>query len=201
VRLAGWLCGVTGAVALTARSAFAEEASEPVHVHFELRDHFDFIWRSLRRLGLDDARADDAAQEVFVVASRKRDEIEPGRERAFLFGTALRVAADSRRSLARRREVSEEEAPEVVDAAPSPEALLDQRRARAVLDEMLDELPQDVRAVFVLYELEELEMQESAALLSVPQGTVASRLRRARTMFAAAVKRRQARAAMLGGGR
>jgi RNA polymerase sigma-70 factor (ECF subfamily) len=39
-------------------------------------DHFDFVWRSVRRLGVDAAAADDAAQEVFLVASRRLSEIE-----------------------------------------------------------------------------------------------------------------------------
>jgi RNA polymerase sigma-70 factor (ECF subfamily) len=177
------------------------ETAHPAGMAELLRDHFDFIWRSLRRLGLDAGLADDAAQEVFLVASRKRDQIEAGRERAFLFGTALRVAADARKSVARRQEVSADDLPETIDAAPSPEALLDQRRARETLDELLDELPEDVRAIFVLYELEELEMGEIATLLSIHQGTVASRLRRARALFAAAVKRRMARSNLRGGGR
>jgi RNA polymerase sigma-70 factor (ECF subfamily) len=160
-----------------------------------LREHFDFVWRSLRRLGLDAGHADDGAQEVFLVAARKLAMIEPGKERAYLFGAALRVAADVRKSITRRREVADEAVADRVDPVPSPEALLDQRRARAVLDDLLDELPQDVRAVFVLFELEELEMHEIAILVGAHQGTVASRLRRGRALFAAAVKRRQARAA------
>jgi RNA polymerase sigma-70 factor, ECF subfamily len=163
---------------------------EPGRMPELLRDHFEFVWRSLRRLGLDEGLADDGAQEVFVVASRKLDQIEPGRERSFL-----------RKRVARRREVSEDDSVELVDPAPSPEALLDQRRARAVLDDLLDEIPPDARAIFVLYELEGLELQEIAELLSLQRGTVASRLRRGRGLFAAAAKRRQARSMMNGGGR
>jgi RNA polymerase sigma-70 factor (ECF subfamily) len=51
----------------------------------------------------------------------------------------------------------------------------------------------DLRAVFTLYELEELKMNEIAELLGVPAGTVASRLRRAREHFEAQVARLQAR--------
>ncbi|HTJ46804.1 MAG TPA: sigma factor, partial [Kofleriaceae bacterium] len=82
--------------------------------------HFDFIWRSLRRLGVAAAAVDDAAQEVFVVASRKLREIEAGKERAFLFGTAVRVASDARRSARRRGDkVSDDAAPETADPAPA----------------------------------------------------------------------------------
>src|ERR1043165_1590531 len=65
--------------------------------------HYDFVWRSVRRLGVPEDAVDDAAQEVFVVASRKLDAIGAGKEKAFLFGTAVRVAADTRRALQRRR--------------------------------------------------------------------------------------------------
>jgi RNA polymerase sigma-70 factor, ECF subfamily len=163
-----------------------------------LRDHFDFIWRLLRRLGLDEALADDAAQEVFLVASRRLDQIDAGSERSFLFGTAIRVASDLKKRVARRREVPATDSFEIVDPVPSPEALVDQSRARALLDEMLDELPEELRTIFVLYELEELEMKDIADLLDLPRGTVASRLRRARAMFAGAARRRQARAKIYG---
>ena len=66
--------------------------------------HFDFVWRSLRRLGLSADDADDGAQEVFVVASRKLSLIAPQSEKRFLFATALRVASTRRRGLKRRRE-------------------------------------------------------------------------------------------------
>src|SRR5690349_2513171 len=67
--------------------------------------HFDTVWRALRRLGVPDAGADDAAQQVFLVAARRLDEIDPSRERQYLLGIALRVASDARHSLSRRREV------------------------------------------------------------------------------------------------
>src|SRR5882724_6039539 len=69
-------------------------------------NHFETVWRSLRRLGVPEAGADDAAQQVFVVASRRLDEITVGGERGYLLGIALRVASDARRTIARRREVS-----------------------------------------------------------------------------------------------
>jgi len=68
-------------------------------------------------------------------------------------------------------------------AAPLPDEELGDRRARAVLDGLLDALPADQRAVFVLHEIEELTMAEIAVALSLPPGTVASRLRRARELF------------------
>jgi RNA polymerase sigma-70 factor (ECF subfamily) len=63
------------------------------------------------------------------------------------------------------------------------EQLLDQKRARELLDQVLETMTPDLRMVFVLYELEELSMIEISSALEIPQGTVASRLRRARADF------------------
>jgi RNA polymerase sigma-70 factor (ECF subfamily) len=163
-------------------------------------DQYDFIWRSLRRLGVPEGDADDCAQQVFLVASRKLDDIVVGCERPFLFSTALRVASDARRSRSRRREVFED-VDEPRDSAPDPEQIADQKRARALLDEVLDSLPMELRAVFVLYELEELPSAEIAEVLALPIGTVASRLRRAREEFQRIIARMKARDAFDGGRR
>jgi len=160
-----------------------------------VEDHADFVWRSLRRLGVPEAATDDATQQVFIVTQSKLDAIVPGREKAFLFGVALNVAAHVRRSLARRREVDEGHAEAVVDPSPLPDAALDDRRARALLDDVLDAMDDDLRTVFVMFELEQMTMSEIAGVLGVPQGTVASRLRRARDDFHERAQRLRARLA------
>ena len=158
------------------------------------RDNFQFIWRSLRRLGVSPDAVDDAAQHVFEVAARRLSEIEPGHERAFLFKTALLVAQAARRTSARSRKLVEEDALGACqDPRPSPEELAERRRHRLLLDEILDALPPETRPVFVLYELEELSTLEVARVLEIPIGTVASRLRRAREEFLAQAKRLRAR--------
>lgn len=159
-------------------------------------ENFHFIWRSLRRLGVAPPAVDDAAQQVFEVAARRLEEIDLGRERAFLFKTAVLVAAEAGRAVAKSRardagEVLEE----LRDAGPSPEEVADWSRRRALLDRVLDAMPVDVRAVFVLFELEELSMLEIARLLELPTGTVASRLRRARETFGVQARRLRARGA------
>jgi len=155
-----------------------------------LEQHYDFTWRALRRLGLDEAGADDAAQQVFVVAARKLPQIVEGGERAYLYGIAQRVASDARRGAARRREdLHDEVGGDVVDPGASVEEVLDQRRARAMLDAALAQLPIQLHAVFTLHELEDLSMSEIAAILEIPPGTVASRLRRARQEFEVIVAR------------
>jgi RNA polymerase sigma-70 factor, ECF subfamily len=153
-------------------------------------EHFDFIWRSLRRLGVPHTDVDDCTQQVFWVAARKLAIISEGSERAFLFSTALRVASDARRSRSRRREVQQEDdGHQTCDAGPRPDEIADQKRARALLDDVLSTMPLELRTVFVLFELEELPTQDIAELLGLPTGTVASRLRRAREEFHKLVSR------------
>lgn len=146
-------------------------------------EDFDFIWRLLRRLGLRDDHAEDATQQVFFIASTKLASIELGSERSYLFGTALRVAADARRSAAYRREVAHADPAAHLESNDRPDEMLDRREARAMLDHILDAMDLELRTVFVLYELEELTTPEIAKLLSLPIGTAASRLRRGREQF------------------
>lgn len=168
-------------------------ATTTAHVTLqELFDaHFDFVWRSVRRFGVPDASVDDAVQEVFLVAMRRLAVIEPGRERSFLFGTAMRVASGLRRSVNRRRDqvADDADALDAISGAPGADALLDQKRARALLDRCVEALPLDLRAVFILFELEDMTAAAIADLLAIPPGTVASRLRRARALFEQAVAR------------
>lgn len=154
-----------------------------------VKAHFAFVWRSLLRLGVPQADAEDALQQVFIVAARRIDDIEPDRERAFLFGTAVRLASRARRTVQRRREVLDDAPGEQLDPDPSAEEQLDRARARAELEAILDDMPIELRAVFVLFELEQETMAEIATILDLPPGTVASRLRRAREHFQAAVRR------------
>jgi len=146
-------------------------------------EHFEVLWRFLRRLGIADGDTDDAAQEVVLVLARKLDQVEVGAERSFVLSTAFRVASGFRRAARRRREVDDGELASFASPGLGPEALAEKRRLRAVLQRVLNELPLELRVVFVLYELEELTMAEIAATLELPPGTVASRLRRAREQF------------------
>ena len=154
--------------------------------------HFVFIGRSLRGLGVAESDVDDAIQQVFLVLSKKLPEISELGLRAFLFQTAVRIASRARRTRARRQEVGEETLDATADERASPEELTEQRRARELLDRILDDMDMELRSVLVLFEIEELTTQEIAVLLEIPQGTAASRLRRAREEFHARVKRLQA---------
>ncbi len=172
------------------------EAPSPVSLAELVLEHSDFVFRSLRRLGLDVGEAEDCAQQVFIIAGQKITTIHRGKERAFLFGTSKNLAAECRRRSARRAEV------ELVDGALAMESSLeedlDQKRARALLDDVLAAMPEKLRDVFVLSEIEELSATEVAACLDIPSGTVASRLARAREVFDETLNRIQKRRAFRG---
>jgi RNA polymerase sigma-70 factor (ECF subfamily) len=169
-----------------------ERVSDEVRLRRIFDEQFTFIWRYLRRMGLSEADADDATQRVFLVLARKLDDIDIDKERAFLCGTASRVYSEVRRARIRRREVGGDAIAEPVDQSLGPDDLADRQKARALLDQVLDQMDEKVRAVFVLFELEELSTAQIAEMLELPPGTVASRLRRARESFGAIVKRMRA---------
>jgi len=147
-------------------------------------EHYEFIWRTLRRLGVLSHSVEDAAQQVLLVLARRIDDVQTGSERAFMVATAVRVAADTRKKRARLREELDPVALESrVSEAPSAEELIDQGRARELLDVALAQLPDELRTVFIFFEFEDMSMAAIAELLGLPPGTVASRLRRAREQF------------------
>lgn len=164
--------------------------------------NYDAIWRTLRRLGVPDPMVDDAAQRVFIVAARRIDEITEGEESRYLYGVAIRVASEIRRRLRSHQEVVD--APAVlaamVDDAPGPEEALLEHEAREALDATLSGMPDALREVLVLAEIEGQSAPAIAAMLGVPVGTVASRLRRARETFTESARRVRARLAGKGQG-
>lgn len=154
-----------------------------------VREQLDFIWRLLRRLGLSEADAEDAAQQVLLIASSKLDEIQPGKDRTFLYGIALRVASNARRG--ERRRLRADRANGALQAARCvpggsvrwPDELAELARAQELLDQLLAELPEELARVLVLAEIEQHTTPEIAELEGIPVGTAASRLRRARSAF------------------
>jgi RNA polymerase sigma-70 factor (ECF subfamily) len=145
--------------------------------------HLGAVWRMLRRSGVPEADADDAAQKVFLVLSRRMEDVLPGRELSFLLRTAVLVASEARRSQRRRREVSDPMPERHTSTAPGPERELLHQEALQQLDVILERMEEPLRVAFVLYELEEMTMAAIAQTLELPPGTVASRLRRARERF------------------
>jgi RNA polymerase sigma-70 factor, ECF subfamily len=161
------------------------EVDRPARLARMFVDHYRLVWRLVRRLGIPPDAADDAAQEVFLVAAERLDDIQERSERAFVFGIALRVARSMGRSLA--KEPPTDQGDSGPSPWPRPDELTDKKRALEVLDRLLAALPLDLRVVFILFELEGITMREIADMAEIPAGTVASRLRRAREQFRALV--------------
>jgi RNA polymerase sigma-70 factor (ECF subfamily) len=195
----------TTAAELPERAARAHEApvgdgaADAARLRVLVDEHFDFVWRTLRCLGLGDADAEDAAQEVMCVLARRIAEVRPGSERPFLFSTATNVAGTWRRTARRHPEDAEDGLDALAGSAATAEELLDERRAHEVLERILAAMPVELRIVFVLFEIEEMTTPAIAAMIGVPTGTIASRLRKARETFQATVERMQAAQRARGG--
>jgi RNA polymerase sigma-70 factor (ECF subfamily) len=158
--------------------------------------HADFVWASLQRLGVRPHDLDDVLQEVFVIVHQRLHTFDHSSKlTTWLFGVCLRAASDYRRRAYRRREQVGDEAVEepATAEASTPEDAAVGQQSRARLDRILEELDLEKRAVFVMFEVEELSCDEIAAIVGAPVGTVHSRLHAARKQFEKAVGRQMAR--------
>lgn len=158
-----------------------------------VRTHLRFVWRTARRLGVAEADVEDVTQQVMLVLGARLDEIPAGKEAPFLYATAVRLAANARRAVRRRSSALARLEFEPAAHEERQDHRLEQQEARVLLHQFLEQLPQDLRDVFVLFELEELSMKDVAAALDIPIGTVGSRLVRARQLFQQAVSRYKAK--------
>jgi RNA polymerase sigma-70 factor (ECF subfamily) len=157
------------------------------------REHLDFVWRCLRRFGVPAEHADDVTQEVLIVAAKKLELVPEGREKGFLFAIAARVGANAKRSLRRREQMLVRYQGQVDEPTRNQEQLSEQLRARQLMDAVMAELSDELRAPFVLFEIEDWSIQEIAEALDLPIGTVGSRLRSARKAFSEVLRRHRAR--------
>lgn len=152
-------------------------------------DHAAFVLRVVRRMGVAPRDVEDVAQEVFVVVHRKLATFNgQSSVRTWLFGIAMRVASDHRRRAYVRREHTTDTMP-TTSVEPDQVEAVRRRQLRAQLDRALDELDDDKRAVFVLFELEGMPMAEVAQSLGCPLFTAYSRLREARERVRACFER------------
>ena len=157
--------------------------------------YFPYVWRSVQRLGVPAASADDVVQEVFMVVYRKLPEFEARSTlKTWLYGIALRVAR------AHRLRSNQPTKTQSIDAqqlrapdATRPDQQAENAQAARVVDLLLTGLDDDQREVFVLAELEQLSVPEIAEAIDVKLNTVYSRLRLARAAFAEAAARYRAR--------
>lgn len=144
-------------------------------------EHHAFVWRSIVRLGVDQARAPDAVHDVFMVVARRLAEYE-GRAtmRTWLFAIAMRVAQAARRDAAREQRHHDR----LRDVAVDSHAPHDGADAARMLAALLDRLDDDQRAVFIMAELEGMTAPEIAAATQTKIPTVYSRLRLAKEALA-----------------
>ena len=157
------------------------------------REQVSHVWRSLRALGVREADVADASQQVFMVLDRNLARWDRGAPlRAYMYGICLRVASDYRRRAHQRHESLCASPPEMPSGASTPEDDLARRRDLETLDAALNELPAAQREVFVLYEIEELDMSDVAQAVGCPLFTAYSRLRAARKAVAARMNARRA---------
>jgi RNA polymerase sigma-70 factor, ECF subfamily len=159
------------------------------------RRHARFVANFLTRLGVERTELDDVVQEVFMVAHR-RGGFTPGpaRPTTWLADIALKVNANRMRSRRRARVQAEGQAVErAADPGASPAEAIDHRRSIDRVQQALEALDPDRRAVFVLFELEGEPCDAIAAGLGIPVGTVYSRLHKARSKFRQAHDRLLAR--------
>ncbi|AKU95123.1 hypothetical protein AKJ09_01787 [Labilithrix luteola] len=156
------------------------------------RQHFAYVWKSARRLGVSEVDADDVVQEAFLVARDLLDAKSPADVRSFLFGVLYNVVRRHRRRLKSSRE-NTNAVDDLPDAsAPGPTSSTDRREAVRLLERLLALLNDEQRAVFVLAEIEQKKLREIGQILGIPPNTAASRLRLARTKLAEAAHRIQA---------
>jgi RNA polymerase sigma-70 factor (ECF subfamily) len=150
------------------------------------RTYFRLVWRTLARLGVRDADLMDVTQNAFIVVHRQLAGFE-GRSQltTWLFSICRLVAKDYLRSAPIRREV----VADFAKFAPSevqPDTQLEHLDAQdlsRLLHSILEKMPEKLRVVFVLFEVDEMCGDDIAKLLDIPVGTVRSRLRIAREIF------------------
>ena len=162
---------------------------EQARFHALYSQHFDFVFRNLRRLGVPPASVDDALQEVYLVVLRRISDLQHDMHlKAWLFAIVMRVANNQRRSLRRRGNAEPLRELHLASTQPGPFDMTARAQAADFLHSFLNSLDDNRRATFVMAELEQLTAPEIAHTLSANLNTVYSWLRTARIAFSRAVE-------------
>lgn len=158
-------------------------------------DLVEFVWRTVRRMGVRAADADDVVQDVFVIVHRRLAEFEG---RAQLKTWVFKILVHEVRHYWRTHQRKPgDRAGEnatllqtlLADHESGPAASLERVEALRVLDRLLAGLDEDKREVFVLAEIEQMTAAEIGEIVDANANTVASRLRAARQDFERALAR------------
>lgn len=153
-----------------------------------VQQHARFLYRVAWSLLRHPQDAEDAVQDALLKLYRGNSWRDLGRgiqdERAFLARVVWRAALDRREA----RSVGTEDGAELrmPDTRPSPEGAAAQEDERLLLHQLIDELPAELRAPLLLSAMEELNSREIGEVMGIPEGTVRTRLMRARTHLKAA---------------
>jgi RNA polymerase sigma-70 factor, ECF subfamily len=177
-------------------SASEEKVTRPP-IESIYRHWVRYVWLSLQRLGVNRSDLDDLAHDVFIVVQRRLHSFDPEAPiRPWLFGICIKVAANYRRRAHRHREELQS-SPEIsaseVRASHSPirpEQAALQRERFDQAEAILNRLSPVKRAVFVMYQVEDMSCEQIAEELGLATGTVYSRLHAARQFFAKEALRR-----------
>jgi len=160
-------------------------------------EHFDYVWRTARRLGVRPEETDDVVQEIFITVHRLLPRYEAKNIRGWLYSVTARIALHHHRAM-RRHSVARAASDGELDAVPDslasgPESSAETGESVRLLESLLDQLDTEKRAVLVLAGIEQLPLAEIAAILEINVNTVASRLRAAREQIQEGLARHRAR--------
>lgn len=148
-----------------------------------VRNYYAFVWRTAKGMGLEASDAEDVTQRVMMVAARRIDDLDAGKERAFLSKVTYHLVRQTYRTRRRHPEDSDERVAESEAPGPALDELADQHRALLEFQRVVVKIPEKLRLPFLLFEVEGCSKPEIAEALGIAVGTVASRIRRARQLF------------------
>ena len=180
---------------LAKRVAFGDEAA----IRLMMRRYNQTLYRTARSILRDEAEAEDAVQEAYMRAiAAIGDYRGDARLSTWLVRIVVNESLGRLRRTRRGAEVIRLEAdmftdsspaPDHADEAPTPERQALSAEARRIIEASIDGLPEAFRTVFVLRALEELSVEEAAAVLGIPEATVRTRFFRARGMLRESLSR------------
>ena len=178
------LAGHLGSVLNVLYAPTAQPAPRALDVATLFDAHGAWVHQAAQRLTASPGAADDVVQEVFLLAHRRRAELDERLGiRTWLYRATVNVARQQRRSDRRYGSILDRFRSEPVREQPGPDADLARRQSGLQIHAAVASLSDVQREVFVLFELEHLDGAEIAVILDIPINTVWSRLRLARVTF------------------
>lgn len=153
---------------------------------------FDQLYNFARWLTQDTAEAEDLVQETYAKALRGFSSFQVGTNfRAWMYRILRNSFLSSRTGLKTTVAIDDEDQETIlIDGRPTPEGMAIERSNREVVQQALAELPVHFREILLLCEVEEMSYQEIAQTLAIPEGTVMSRLSRARKALRALLQQK-----------